>query len=53
MAPDFERLARMPWPMASLASSGISDFELGFCLFVFHISRSGLSKDAGKFGPGV
>ena len=23
MAPDFERLARMPWPMASLASSGI------------------------------
>jgi hypothetical protein len=24
MAPDFERLARMPWPIASLASSGIS-----------------------------
>ena len=23
MAPDFERLARMPWPVASLASSGI------------------------------
>src|SRR5262249_13717192 len=23
-APDFERLARIPWPMASLASSGIS-----------------------------
>ena len=23
MAPDFERLARMPWPIASLASSGI------------------------------
>ena len=23
MAPDFERLARTPWPMASLASSGI------------------------------
>ena len=31
MAPDFERLARMPWPIASLASSGIkllsSDFD--------------------------
>ena len=23
MAPDFERLARTPWPIASLASSGI------------------------------
>ena len=24
IAPDLERLARMPWPIASLASSGIS-----------------------------
>ena len=24
MAPDFERLARMPWPIATLASSGTS-----------------------------
>ncbi len=29
MAPDFERLARMPWPIASLASSGIRVLELG------------------------
>ena len=27
MAPDFERLARMPCPIASLASSGISFFS--------------------------
>ena len=27
MAPDFERLARMPWPTASLASSGIRAFS--------------------------
>ena len=27
MAPDFERLARMPWPIASLASSGIRAFS--------------------------
>src|SRR6516162_8504355 len=27
MAPDFERLARIPWPMASLASSGIKAFS--------------------------
>src|SRR3954467_11466856 len=26
-APDFERLARTPWPIASLASSGISFFN--------------------------
>ena len=27
MAPDFERLARTPWPTASLASSGIKTFS--------------------------
>ena len=27
MAPDLERLARMPWPVASLASSGIKAFS--------------------------
>ena len=27
MAPDFERLAWMPWPMGSLASSGIRAFS--------------------------
>ena len=27
MAPDFERLARIPWPIASLASSGIKPFS--------------------------
>jgi hypothetical protein len=27
IAPDFDRLARKPWPMASLASSGISFFR--------------------------
>ena len=30
MAPDFERFARMPWPMASLASSGIKAFSSAF-----------------------
>src|SRR2546423_9672218 len=30
MAPDFERLARRPWPMASLASSGTSFFRSAF-----------------------
>jgi len=27
MAPDFDRLARTPWPIASLASSGIRPFS--------------------------
>ena len=30
MAPDFERLARTPWPIASLASSGIKAFNSAF-----------------------
>jgi diketogulonate reductase-like aldo/keto reductase len=30
IAPDFERLARMPWPIASLASSGIRAFNSVF-----------------------
>jgi hypothetical protein len=30
MAPDLERLARTPWPVASLASSGISNFSSAF-----------------------
>ena len=30
MAPDFERLARTPCPIASLASSGISFFSSAF-----------------------
>ena len=28
-APDFERLARTPWPIGSLASSGIRDHLIG------------------------
>ena len=36
MAPDLERLARTPWPIASLASSGIS--PLSSTLALNHIA---------------
>ena len=52
-APDFERLARTPCPVASLASSGISAFELGLGILVFQESLSGAAKDAGELRPGV
>ena len=42
MAPDFERLARTPWPITSLASSGISDFSLG--PLVIQKSLSGIAE---------
>ena len=37
MAPDFERLARMPWPIACCASSGTRLFEFGLGLFMFEM----------------
>ena len=53
MAPDFERLARTPWPIASLASSGIRLFELGLGLFVLEMGRPGPAKTRGEFRPGI
>ena len=52
MAPDFERLARMPWPIASLASSGISAFSSAF---ERSWSRKAcrVAEQTGKFRPGV
>ena len=53
MAPDFERLARTPWPIASLASSGISPFEFGLGLLVLEEGGAGRAEHAGELGPGI
>ena len=53
MAPDFDRLARMPWPIASLASSGIKALQFSLGLFVFEVGRPGPGKDAGEFRPDI
>ena len=50
MAPDFERLARRPCPIASWASSGIK-FSLG--ILVLEKCRSGLAKHDSEFRPGI
>ena len=53
MAPDFERLARMPWPNACCASSGIRLFELGFGPFMLEMRLPGANEDIGEFDPGI
>ena len=40
-APDLERLARTPCPIASLASSGIRAFEFGLGLLMLEEGRPG------------
>ena len=53
MAPDLERLARRPWPTASLASSGTSFFRSALAPFMFLIGRPGPAEGGGKFRPAV
>ena len=53
MAPDFERLARMPWPIACCASSGTKTLKLGLGLFVFEVGGPGADKDACELRPGI
>ena len=52
MAPDFERLARMPWPIACCASSGT---RLLSSALAFSCSRcaSGTDEDIGELRPGI
>ena len=45
MAPDFDRLARTPWPIACCASSGIRVFKFGLGFFVLEIRGLGPGKD--------
>ena len=52
MAPDFERLARMPWPIASLASSGIRVFNSALDRSC-STKATGSSGIRGEFGPGI
>src|SRR5258706_11315489 len=62
MAPDFERLARMPCPIASLASSGMRLFNslLAFSccrnavsVLMLQKCRSGLAEHCGEFCPSI
>ena len=53
MAPDFERLARTPWPMASLASSGIRLLSSALACSCSRWRRPGAGKDAGELRPGI
>ena len=53
MAPDFERLARMPWPTASLASSGISPLSSTFALSCSRKADRVRPENASEFRPGV
>jgi len=52
MAPHFERLARMPWPIASLASSGISAFSSALDLSCSKGLPSA-AEETGKFSPRI
>src|SRR5262245_8191949 len=50
-APAFERLARMPWPNASLASSGMRPLSSALA---FSWSRKAVrAEHDGELGPGV
>ena len=53
MAPDLERLARTPWPIACCASSGTRLFQFSLGALVFEKCRVGSSKRAGEFRPGI
>ena len=53
MAPDLERLARTPWPMACCASSGTRRFQFSLGALVFEKCRVSSSKRAGEFCPGI
>jgi hypothetical protein len=53
MAPDLERLARMPCPMASLASSGIRLLSSALDVLVLQEGGSALPKQPGEFSPGI
>ena len=45
MAPDFERLARTPWPIASLASSGIRPLSSAFALSWSRKAEQGVDRN--------
>ena len=53
MAPDFDRLARTPWPIASLASSGIRPFSSTLGPLMLEEGRAGGAEYAGEFRPGI
>jgi hypothetical protein len=45
--------ARTPWPVASLASSGIKPLSFGLGLFMFEVRRTGPREDRGELRPGI
>ena len=53
MAPDFERLARTPWPIASLASSGIRPFSSALARSCSRKACPGRAEQPGKLRPGI
>ena len=52
-APDFERLARMPWPIASLASSGIKALSSALARSCSRKACACGAEDPGKLRPGI
>ena len=52
-APDFERLARTPWPMASLASSGISALSSALARSWSRKAGRVVRNSAGELRPGI
>ena len=53
MAPDFERLARMPWPMACFASSGIKLLSSALALLVLQVRVPRADEDVGELRPRI
>ena len=53
MAPDFERLARTPWPMACLASSGTRLLSSALACSCSRCADRVRDKDRGKLRPGI
>ena len=53
MAPDFERLARTPWPMACWASSGTRLLSSALACSCSRCADRVREKIAGEFRPGI
>ena len=52
-APAFERLARTPWPIASLASSGINPLSSGLGPLMVEEGVPGIPEQRSELGPGI
>jgi hypothetical protein len=51
MAPAFDRLAQMPWPIACCASSGTRPFKLGLGPLMLEMRIPGADENSSELRP--